>query len=160
MTPAAALARERTVEMHYLYPGHLWTGQAQGLVTTILGTCVAVCLWDPKSRAGGVNHYLLAKAPLGEHESPRFGTVAIPKLVEDVLARGARRASLWAKVFGGMQGTVAKQGAMDIGGANVALALELLEKLRIPVLARETGGPRGRKLLFDVEMGNAWVKGL
>ena len=91
---------ELTVKTHYLYPGTIFTHRDQHLVTTILGSCVAVCVWHEKSRVGGINHYLL---PLWNGDglpTPKYGNVAIPRLVEKIrsIAGGG---TLIAKVFGG-----------------------------------------------------------
>ena len=145
---------------YFLYPGQVRASQGEGTITTILGTCVAVCLWDGQARVGGVNHYLLAKAPAGESSSPRFGLAAIPLLLEEMLSLGACKPQLVAKVFGGMSSQMRGIGTSDIGATNVALAQETLEALRIPLLTCDVGGARGRKLVFDIATGNAWVKQL
>ena len=72
----------------YLAPGRLYASAEADQVTTILGSCVAVCLWDPQVRVGGVNHFLL---PEGVPPSPRFGQSAVPLLIESVLDLGACR---------------------------------------------------------------------
>ena len=69
-------------------------------ITTVLGSCVAVCLFDAEVRVGGMNHYLLAQPVNGEH-SARFGAVAVPALIDAVVKGGGRPGSLKAKVFGG-----------------------------------------------------------
>lgn len=143
----------------FLYPGHLHAG-GTGHVTTILGTCVAVCLWDDDAAVGGVNHYLLARPPSGERPNPRYGTGAVPELVQAMLQLGARVDRLVAKVFGGMAGRAGLATMRDIGLANAKVAEELLEELGVPVITRDVGGPRGRKLIFDLSNGDAWVKHL
>ena len=72
-------------ERVYLAPGRLYVSSADAQVTTILGSCVAVCLWDPQARVGGVNHFLL---PSGRPASPRFGDAAMAELI-DLLATQA-----------------------------------------------------------------------
>src|SRR5262249_44811038 len=80
-----------------LAPGRLFVSATPAQVSTILGSCVSVCLWDPEARAGGINHFLL---PEGVPASPRFGQSAVPLLIQGVLDLGARRTRLRAKVFG------------------------------------------------------------
>lgn len=161
MTPNAARALpEVKPPATFLYPGQLHAGNDGGHVTTILGTCVAVCLWEARAQVGGVNHYLLARPPVGDPGGTRYGASAIPELFAAVVALGARPSRVVAKVFGGMDGRSRGAGGSDIGGANVELALAMLADLRVPVATQDVGGPRGRRLIFDLSSGDAWVKTL
>ena len=83
----------------YLHAGQLHVASAPTAITTVLGSCVAVCLFDPVARVGGMNHFLLPLHVDRDHTA-RFGTVAVPQLVEAVLRAGASRGALAAKVFG------------------------------------------------------------
>lgn len=142
----------------YLLPGQLHVASDPTAVTTVLGSCVAVCLCDRAARVGGMNHYLLP-THVERERSPRFGSVAIEELVSGVLARGARKSRLEAKVFGGASVTGAPQpGRRLLGDENVRLALRLLESLAIPVVGGDVGGTRGRKLVFHTDDGNAWMR--
>ena len=85
---------------HFLLPGNLFVHEEEYTVLTVLGSCISVCLWDPRRKIGGINHYML---PFWNGEglaSPRFGNIAIIKLIEKMLAHGADRHNLQAKVFG------------------------------------------------------------
>jgi chemotaxis protein CheD len=124
--------------------------------STILGTCVSVCLFDPVAKVGGLNHYLL---PYGTQASgARYGNVAMDRLLQEMLSLGAHRERLQAKVFGGMTASHPTGAPHDIGVSNVSFALEWLAQKAIPVLAQDVGGQRGRKLLFQSQDGSAWVK--
>ena len=149
----AAVARERV----YLHPGHSFVATAPTLVTTILGSCVSVCLWDEERRVGGLTHYLLPRPINAQLDAARFGTTAIPQLIDQLRARGAT--NLVAKIFGGssMNSALAAAGR-DLGTQNVNVAFELLGTLAIPVAAGDTGGASGRKLLFHTDDGAAFVK--
>lgn len=144
-------------ESVYLHAGQLAIGARPSAIITVLGSCVAVCLFDAGARVGGMNHFLLAH-PVGSERSPRFGTVAVPALVDAVVAAGARRVELQAKVFGGA--TTIGAGPRRLGDENAALALALLAEAGIPVLQSDLGGPRGRKLIFHSDDGAAWVRPL
>jgi chemotaxis protein CheD len=141
----------------YLHAGQLAVASEPTAIATVLGSCVAVCLWDPGSRVGGVNHFLLPHH-VERERSPRFGNVAVPQLVDAVVRAGASRAGLVAKVFGGACVLGSIRHARRLGEENAALALHLLEEARIPVLDRDVGGERGRKLIFVSDEGTAWVK--
>lgn len=141
-----------------LLPGMIHAARGGGQVRTVLGSCVAVCLWDPEARAGGMNHYLL---PFWNGEglpSPRYGNVAVARLLERVLQLGCRRERLVAKVFGGAAVLDVSVGLFPIGERNVTLALELLAAERIPVVARDVGGEWTRNLLFSPESGEVLLR--
>jgi chemotaxis protein CheD len=131
------------------------------VVTTILGSCVAVCLWDAVGGAGGLNHYLLPEGGGADTSALRFGNVATEALIDRLLRLGAKRGGLRAKVFGGacISAAFARQ-TPHLGATNVARALDVLAHEGIRVDAVDTGGQRGRKLLFQTDDGVAWVKQL
>lgn len=152
------LARRREV---YLHAGQLVATSEPTTITTVLGSCVSVCLFDPRTRTGGANHYLLAYPVADAISSPRFGSVAVLRLIEAMLAHGSRMEDLRAKVFGGasLLGSLRGVGG-DLGARNVKLAQAMLQAAGIPILAEETGGERGRRLLFQTDDGTAWVRQL
>ncbi len=143
----------------YLHAGQLAVSSRPAAITTILGSCVAVCLHDPAAKVGGVNHFLLP-LHVERERSPRFGTVAVPQLIEEVVRAGASRGALVAKVFGGASVIGAFRASRNLGEENALLALRLLDEARIPVLDRDVGGTKGRKLIFHVDDGTAWVRQL
>jgi chemotaxis protein CheD len=144
----------------YLVPGALHVSVEPCAVTTILGSCVAVCLTDVDRHIGGMNHYALPGGS-ADHDSLRFGAFAIGKLVELLQARGCRTESLRAKVFGGAR--VSNHGdsrTNHLGAQNVALARECLAAAGIVIMAEDVGGFRGRKVIYYTDEGTAWVRTL
>lgn len=138
----------------YVHPGQLYVASHAALVSTILGSCVSVCLWDPVARVGGVNHFLL---PSGK--GPRYGSDALPQLIDEMIAHGAFVARMVAKVFGGACVIEHFTGPRKaIGAQNSEMALQFLAGQSIPVRVDQTGGRRGRKLLFHTGTGQAYVK--
>jgi chemotaxis protein CheD len=143
---------------HYLLPGNLFVHHEEHTVLTVLGSCVSVCLWDSRKRIGGINHYML---PFWNGEglaSPRFGNIAIIKLIERMIEQGAERRNLQAKIFGGGDMLRATAAFMNIGQRNIVLAQDLLRDERIPIMSSDTGGKHGRKLLFNTQTGVVLVK--
>jgi len=143
---------------HYLYPGMLFAKNGQCVISTILGSCVAVCLWDSVLRQGGMNHYLL---PLWNGEglpTPKYGNVAIPMLIEKMRLIGSRRGDLVAKVFGGGSVLESLSGPIDVGGRNIALADEILASENISVVSSDLGGKSGRKIFFVTDTGEVFVR--
>ncbi len=145
----------------YLHPGQMIVTSDPTVVTTILGSCVAVCLWDGDARIGGVNHYLLPKNPVPGSDDARYGDTAIDSLVAAVAKRGAALGRIVAKIFGGATVLAdAGAGLRSIGAQNAAVARRKLESHGVAIAIDQTGGQRGRKLLFDSANGGAWVKEL
>lgn len=143
---------------HYLLPGNLFVHREEYQVLTVLGSCISVCLWDSRQKIGGINHYML---PLWNGEglaSPRFGNIAITKLIEKMLEQGADKRNLQAKIFGGGDMLKSTSAFMNIGQRNIVLAEDLLREERIPIVSADTGGKYGRKLLFNTHTGVVLVK--
>jgi chemotaxis protein CheD len=135
--------------VHFLYPAALFASKTPHLVTTILGSCVAVCLYDPAIQIGGINHYML---PLWNGQglaSPKYGNIAIEKLLEKMLSLGCSRNNIQAKVFGGGEVIETNITQFNIGARNIKLAHEVLDDLKIPIIGQSVGGKLGRKILFS-----------
>lgn len=145
---------------HYLFPGNLFASTEPYVVTTVLGSCVSVCLIDESAGIGGINHYML---PLWNGEglaSPKYGNIAIEKLLEKVLQLGANRSRLKAKVFGGGEVLKISNGVLNVGERNIKLAEDMLHDMRIHVAGKDVGGQTGRKLLFNTSTGKVLMKRL
>ncbi|PZX11358.1 chemotaxis protein CheD [Palleronia aestuarii] len=134
-----------------VYQGEFQISADPGVVmTTLLGSCVATCLFDPVARIGGMNHFLLAETPSGRTPSERYGFYAMEVLINGLLKLGARKSRLEAKLFGGakMEG-----GAWTIGAANAEFATSFLDREGIPCVASSLGGRQGRRLRFSPTTG-------
>ena len=130
------------------------------LLATTLGSCIAACLWDRHARVGGMNHFLLpAAGGSTDGASGRYGAYAMELLVNELLKRGATRATLEAKVFGGGQ-VVSGMTTLNVGERNTAFVLDYLAAERIPVLAQDVLGAHARKVCFFPASGRALVKRL
>jgi chemotaxis protein CheD len=159
---AAPEAPGASLRTAYLHPGELFASATPTEVTTILGSCVALCLWDSRLRIGGVNHFLLPSPPSGEAPSVRYGDTAIARLVEELERLGSQRRHLRAKLFGGASvGTGFRlRGRAHLGERNAELARKLLAEWGISIVAEDLGGTSGRKLRFRTDDGTALVKKL
>jgi chemotaxis protein CheD len=146
---------EQDIRRVFLSPGEvIWVAEPT-LVTTVLGSCVSVTLWDKERRIGGLNHFVLPKGG----DSSRYGETAMLELLEGMLALGAHLRSLEAKVFGGAA-VLPVGGEGTVGTSNVAFALGELARRGIPIAGRRTGGERGRLLMFNSKTGDAFVRWL
>jgi chemotaxis protein CheD len=153
--PTASAAIER--RQAYLLPGQLFASAEPCQIKTILGSCVAICLWDKRRGAGGMNHFLLPASREGQSPSLRYADEATRVLLEELRALGCRPPNLRAKIFGGAAIFQNRERyASSLGAQNVTAALELCRQASIPVIARETGGAQGRKILFNTDDGVVW----
>lgn len=133
----------------YLYPGKVHAANEETEITTLLGSCVAIALHDPTTGVGGLNHYLLPEVLNNDGHSARYGCFAIPQLIEEMVELGANAKNLKAKVYGG--GNVIAVGKMgeSVGKRNIDLALKTLEQLKIPIVDKNIGGDRGRRIVLN-----------
>jgi chemotaxis protein CheD len=144
----------------YLHPGEYAVSAEPVVMTTILGSCVAVALHDRLARVGGLTHFLLPRAPAGE-AAARFGSVAVPLLLHRAEAAGADASRLRARIFGGACELDAHRGTPEhVGRLNVRVALETLAEAGIPVVAMEVEGHRARRVFFDAQTGEVVVRAL
>lgn len=145
-------------ETHFLYPSALFASKKPHFVSTILGSCVSVCLYDPILQFGGINHYML---PLWNGDglvSPKFGNIAIQRLLKKMQELGSDRNNLQAKVFGGSDVIDYKHNLFNIGTRNIEIAREVLREEKIPVIALSVGGQLGRKIIFNTHTGEVIQK--
>ena len=154
-TPAPAIAAAPQGGI-FLSPGTIYCAPTPSVVSTILGSCVAVCLWDTHLRMAGMNHYVLPHRA-DEPHSPRFGDVAIEQLLAGMLRLGCHVASLRAKIFGGAAVLPFGASGETVGHQNVQIALERLRHHGIPLLARRTGGRAGVLIRLYTETGDVMV---
>jgi chemotaxis protein CheD len=161
--PVRYFDRDFKVEAVKILPGQYHAASGPVGMSTVLGSCISTCLWDPALRIGGMNHFMLpgdngtAGSPVTK--SARFGVYAMELLINDMLKLGAERRRLVAKVFGGgrlLQGF----GTLDVGGRNCAFVLEFLREEGIPVLAQDLLDTYPRKVHFSPENGKALLKKL
>ncbi|HBM61029.1 chemotaxis protein CheD [Salipiger marinus] len=115
------------------------------VLSTVLGSCAAVCLCDPEARVGGMNHFLLPQRSGKEGENVRYGAYSMELLINGMLKHGARKNRLIAKLFGGAN--MISQ-LRDIGSDNVAFAKEFLQNESIPLASASTGGSSARRIRF------------
>lgn len=142
------------MEKIFLYPSALFASRKPHQVTTILGSCVAICMWDKKNRIGGINHYML---PLWNGKglaSPKYGNIAVNKLLSKLENLGANKNDIIAKVFGGGEVISTQKSNMNIGERNIAVAKEILKEYKIPIISSSVGGKNGRKIIFYTESGD------
>ncbi len=144
----------------YLQPGQVLACAEPTTLTTVLGSCVSVCLFDRRRGIGAMNHYVMPHWTDAREQSARFGPIAISRLLERMLALDSARHDIEAKLFGGAWILASAPRSDHVGALNVHVAREQLGVAGIPIVAEDVGGRQGRKLMFQTESGIALVKRL
>jgi chemotaxis protein CheD len=140
-------------------PGQRYVTRGAYDVKTLLGSCVAACLYDPQARVGGLNHFLLAapryakSMPLTVTEAGRYGIHAMELLINDMMKLGAARKRLEAKVFGGASvlGFSGNDRFACVSEVNQRFILEFLETEGIKLVSHDLGGGLGRVIHFHTD---------
>jgi chemotaxis protein CheD len=145
-----------------IHAGEYYTSAENELIGTLLGSCVAVCLYDRVRGISGMNHFMLpgriSKADIFQDRSAKYGIIAINRLLERLRELGARRDNLVAKVFGGGSMFEFERRLNTIPDENVRLAKIILELEDIPITELDTGGRFTRKVMMDVQSGRVYLK--
>lgn len=149
------LVPESMTIRHNIVQGEFEVSRDPDLVlTTILGSCIACCLFDPVARIGGMNHFLLASPPNSVNgladEARRYGLYAMELLVNEMIKQGAARVTMRAHLYGGAN---LLSGMRAIGTENARFAQEFLRADGIQLARADTGGVQARRLDFQPATG-------
>lgn len=151
--------RQLELVARHVNPGG-WAVENEKPIATLLGSCVAVCLWDPKLSLGGLNHFMLPvyeKSFTSDLDLLLCGDYCMEALLNGMFMRGARKNRLQAKAFGGGNVVTSLTG-VSVGQRNVDFAVEWLERESIPLLAADFAGPWSRKVILDPLTGDAFCR--
>lgn len=142
------------MDNYYLHSGKVFCSKKPHMVHTILGSCVAVSLWDQVMHFGSINHYMLPDK--AGSTSFKYGNIAIAELIKRMVGMGSVKSNIKAKIFGGSE-IANPKGIFNIGERNIILAQEMLKDERIPIVSFSVGGPVGRKLIFNSASGEVLI---
>ena len=150
------------VERHHVKIGELKVIAEEGVLYTIgLGSCVAVILYDPGKKIGGLAHVMLPVPTPRGHPSPgRFAPIAVPALIDEMVQLGARKRGMYARISGGaaMFKDVLPMEGLQLGERNITAVKEALAKASVPLRGEDTGGSHGRSVFFDAADGNVLIR--
>ncbi|HEY8519028.1 MAG TPA: chemoreceptor glutamine deamidase CheD [Gammaproteobacteria bacterium] len=163
MRQHASAAPEQGLRIHKVLPGQYHVAVADELIMTLLGSCVAACIFDPVRGVGGMNHFLLPDPGTGDEAaapssvSNRYGVFAMESLINSLLTRGASRSRLKVKLFGGAR--VLPQ-LSDVGSRNIEFVRRFAATEGLSIVAEDLGGEHPRKILMQPATGRVRVKKL
>ena len=151
----ATTEKVTTLEKVFVLGGTVVVKVVPSELITILGSCVSVCLWDKKTKTGGMNHYLLpetvdAKSLDGGIDATRF-------LIQSMIRKFSTIQNMEAKVFGGSNRFFIEKSFLNVGVQNVEAAKFALDEAGIPLVEHDTGGREGRKIYFNTLTGKVHV---
>lgn len=153
--------RAFSMEAAKILPGEYYVTGKEMMLVTVLGSCVAACIRDTTTGAGGMNHFMLpdggGREMLGT--SARYGTYAMEVLINHLLKMGASRSRLEAKVFGG-GAVMASLTSSNVGVRNAEFVLDFLKTERIPVVAKDLLDVYPRKVYYFPKTGKVMLKKL
>lgn len=143
-----------------IHPGEYLATDEDIIISTVLGSCIAVALYDPTRHIGGLNHFMLPGELHNQNvlldDSGRYGMFAMELLINDLLKQGSNKRNLIAKVFGG--GHVLNTAVGKIPEGNITFAMEFLETENIPIASSDVGGTDARKIFFFVKTSRVLLK--
>ncbi len=142
----------------YLKPGELHFAATPAVVTTVLGSCISVTMFDRLSGTAAICHALLPEGP--RSDAFRYVDSSILHMLEMFAAHGVNRQRLEVKVFGGADMLGAGGSRVGVGRRNVEIAMQVLAAAGLSVASQDVGGTRGRKLFFVAHTGEVFLKRL
>lgn len=142
----------------FIHVGEIYIATEPTEIATVLGSCVAVCLFDKVRKIGAMNHYLVPLWNGNGLQTPKFGNISIPRMIENMNNIGCDTRNLEAKLFGGANISDTKLDHMMVGKKNIIIAREILKEHRIPVTAEDTGGSKGRRILLKSDSGKVMLR--
>ena len=168
-----------------LLPGDFYAGLDDNVLVTVLGSCIAVCLYETELKIGGMNHFMLPQA-VGDglsnknilnnkslvftyqySKAARYGHAAMELLINEIIKLGGHRKNLIAKVFGGSSmsnivngeaNNTLSSSTLNIGQKNIAFVHDYLAIENIPIVSKDLGGHQARKVYFMAAKNEVYVK--
>jgi chemotaxis protein CheD len=142
-----------SVEKLYLYPGQLVVTKDAMEISTFLGSCVSVCLFDSIRGIAGMNHFLLPVNGKFKSDIEKYGNTSMEFMLDKMLSLGSNQKDIVAKMFGGGELLTYKHSNFNIGKKNIEVALSFICDHEIRVISKAVGGIRGRKIVFNTLTG-------
>ncbi len=149
-------------EIKIIHPGELYASDRDEIIGTLLGSCVAVCLFDPTKGISGMNHFMLpgriTHMDIQKDRTAKYGITAINELLGEMKKLGARRNDMVAKIFGGGEVLNNVIQSTTIPADNIRIAKVMMEMEDIQIAEQDVGSNFTRKLLMEVKTGKVYLK--
>lgn len=144
----------------FLHPGELYYGRAPTIVSTLLGSCVAVTLWHPKELLGGMCHIVLPESGAGIACDMKYGDCALAEFSKQAIKFSTKTEDYVVNVYGGsdMFPDMKKSAGMKIGERNIEKVNQLLQLYKFKVNEIDTGGTSSRKIKLDLSDGSVTTR--
>ena len=139
--------KNNATENYYLEPGYIFLAEKPTSISTVLGSCVSVCIYDRKRKVGGMNHFQVPFATDSDQATARFGNVATITLIRMMVHDGSKIKNLEAQILGGALNRKISQ--KDIGLENIMAARKILTREHIQITSEDVRGGKGRKVVFN-----------
>lgn len=133
-------------QQYFLQPGYIYLPDAPTVISAVLGSCVSVCIFDVRRQIGGMNHFRFPFTRDRSRATADYGNVATLTLIKMMIGNGSEPRHLEAQVIGGAYNPEVSD--EDLGRKNAWVARKVLAKKRIRLVSEDTGGSRGRKVVF------------
>lgn len=161
----------------FLQPGEIYFGDSSTRIRTVLGSCVAITLWHPREKVGGMCHYMLGRRRGPKHKATaeldgKYADEALQLLLREIDAVGGNPREYEVKLFGGgnmfapvgndpearSQGSRNQARGINVADDNVVAGRELLARHGFAISAEQLGGRGHRQVIFEISSGDVWVR--
>ncbi len=132
---------------YFLKPGFIYLPERPTTISTVLGSSVAVSLYDKSLKLGGMNHFCFPYIESREKTTALYGNIAVLTLIRMMVANGSNISNLKAQIFGGALNS--EYSERNIGYDNLKTAKQILSKKKIKIISEDIGGELGRKIVFN-----------
>lgn len=140
----------------YIEPGNVFFSKKPHRMATVVGSSVAVCLWDRRQMYGAMSHFMYPYIRDKEQATLWYGNVAMITLIKLMDKAGTKRGDIVAQILGGARSDSESE-INNMGQENISVAKKALAYYKIPIVGEDVGGIIGRKIVFDSSTGHIAV---
>ena len=132
---------------YFLKPGFIYVSAKPTVISTVVGSCIVVCVFDRKQKIGGMNHFQYPVIRSSKQATARYGNVAVSALINLMINEGSKYEHLEAQILGGAYHPDISD--KNVGFENIKIAKKVLSKKKIRIVSEDVGGEKGRKIIFN-----------
>lgn len=154
-----SMVRPSDIPRVTIHIGGLRTSREPLVLDTVLGSCIAACMYDPVAGIGGMNHFMLPDGIDPDNPtSTRYGVNAMELLITDLVKQGGNRKRLRAKIFGGGHVLKVRENLNGVPQRNIQFVRRFLDTEQVPIVTEDVGGYQPRRVLFHTHTSRVFVK--